>query len=518
VPSTLWPSSLTASPAGRPSRLPDSNRGFLRRFLWGLAIVVIVELLLNVFECTSYWDRLTRGPGDWYMGIYRGALIKSKGAMPLTFVDIDEDAFYNHSIDGSTNRTDLAKLIEWAAARHPAAIVVDLDLSFKADGDPEFQNYLSQYGAERPPLIFTRSLKRRPGQPSGAPLELSPSQAERNRSPAETSHVSYEVPTPSEDGSWDGAPIYFASAGFQRHGDGVVRSWYLAEPYWDGTGIKVIPSVELLVLAIIDGWSSAKCDDALDKVSWDNKRAGAANDRARKLLSEVSTAFRGTSDKAEPVLQRLHFQCHGFVELGTEGAEERILYTIPWPIPENPPMVLLGNPKTELIKHVTAESALQSLADRKPPEDKPPERRIVLIGGSNSFSRDMYTTPFGQMPGGMVVLNSINSLLQQGQLHELSWPRRFALGVAFGMLVWACVEWLRLGLAILFAIIIVSFFTWALAINLIRFGIWLDVCAPMLAIFFDGARESAKAVWDDVRESGLRALLAPRLRHRGQNQ
>jgi CHASE2 domain-containing sensor protein len=107
---------------------------------------------------------------------------------------------------------------------------------------------------------------------------------------------------------------------------------------------------------------------------------------------------------------------------------------------------------------------------------------IVIIGGSFSEGRDLFPTPIGQMPGALILVNAIHSLLQYG---ELGPPPL----------------WLTLMLQVLLILIISLVFSrfdtfWGLLVSggvvillllpvsiwVFRYGVWVDIALPLLAV------------------------------------
>ncbi len=48
------------------------------------------------------------------------------------------------------------------------------------------------------------------------------------------------------------------------------------------------------------------------------------------------------------------------------------------------------------------------------------KNRIVVIGGSYGEGRDLHLTPLGEMPGALIIINAIHTLLEYGEIKPLS--------------------------------------------------------------------------------------------------
>ena len=142
----------------------------------------------------------------------------------------------------------------------------------------------------------------------------------------------------------------------------------------------------------------------------------------------------------------------------------------------------------------------------------PVRDRIVVIGGSNAESRDMFLTPVGAMPGSMVLLNAINSLLQQGQLHQLPTLLGLGIGIVLGMAVGLCLYVFQFAIAIALSGLVVGIVIWLLVWQWITVGVWLDVGAPMFAMILHRWYDVLHTMWHDRHQHGWRTVLAPRFR------
>jgi hypothetical protein len=108
--------------------------------------------------------------------------------------------------------------------------------------------------------------------------------------------------------------------------------------------------------------------------------------------------------------------------------------------------------------------------------------KIVLIGGSYTDGGDIHATPLDDMPGGLVVLNAIHSLLQHGEIKPLSYWENFG---------WTVLSLVIVGF--LFVLIGESFWWYVvtgtitivsipLSVFFLGEGIWINFAFPLLAI------------------------------------
>jgi hypothetical protein len=108
-------------------------------------------------------------------------------------------------------------------------------------------------------------------------------------------------------------------------------------------------------------------------------------------------------------------------------------------------------------------------------------RAIVVIGQSHRAARDEFLTPLGDMAGGLVVVNSIDSLLRYGLLHEPARGWRLSLTLllivttGYIMARWpSLVGTLAAAAGVqLLALASAAFF---------RHGLWVDFTLPLLGV------------------------------------
>jgi hypothetical protein len=138
--------------------------------------------------------------------------------------------------------------------------------------------------------------------------------------------------------------------------------------------------------------------------------------------------------------------------------------------------------------------------------------RIVVIGGSNDASRDLMQTPIGAMPGAMVLINSINALLQQGQLHHPHWMLALGIGVITGMGVWLCLYWFQFSIALFLAALWVFVATWVVASCLIGYGIWVDMAGASFGALLHRWWMVFETIWESWPTLRWRSLLSEQFR------
>jgi hypothetical protein len=347
-----------------------------------------------------------------------GYLFNRTDPVGYTFVDIDNETFSDwRTPDGHTKRSNITELIRRIARKEeddkPKAIVVDIDLSDTgADIDNEnnkLKNDVTEYAKNEttPPLIFVHSLRARPHQPKEAPFGIADSILK---------------------GVESRGPIYFASSGFLRSADGKVRSWLLAELTCnDQKELKTIPSVELLLLAILAGKNHNQIDETVQQAQ-----------------------FPGTNCSPDPNVVRKIRPVDGKpkIQLSPRHLQDRIIYTMKMPSAEVEQQLTgdLRYSKARLL--LVGEDGRQKAKEKDLFSD-----RIVVIGGSNEESRDIYNTPYGMMPGAMILINSISSLREHYQVRQFKYGVEKFIEIIIGIIVWILFEIFRLEMGLLVCVI-----------------------------------------------------------------
>jgi hypothetical protein len=430
----LKPTSLADSQPGAPPRGSFFRRlwkrcAFLRKGCapLGLLLVFIIEIfIVPLFD-----------GGDNFLPIKLEGWMH-RFSVGYTFVDIDTFAFSEWKAGDHTNRSKIRGLIELAANNSPKAIVVDIDLSDRNidkndDGTPDLINYVNKYFRDEDknnrPLIFVQSLQRRPKSSEQTALEA----------------VGSLVPA-----SEFGGPIYFGSSGFLRSADGKVRSWRLAEPACVKDQIKTIPSVELLLLPIRRKESDPS-EGTLDPSYVKEKIQGTYHGEDCSSVRTIMHEIRLGEDQ--------------LIRLSSRNLRDRIIYTM-----QMPP----GRWENNLIGHLRYAKANDDLLQMKNGKDLFTDR-IVVIGGSNDESRDIYDTPYGPMPGAVVLINAIESLRTHLQIRELRDRVEITTSIIIGILMWFFLELLRVELGP-FVLGLFGYLP-ALIISalLLYFGIWFNL-------------------------------------------
>ncbi|HDN27778.1 MAG TPA: CHASE2 domain-containing protein [Thioploca sp.] len=352
----------------------------------------------------------------------------------------------------------MQQLLHFAVSGQAAVIIVDIDLSYPRDpvkqkraalseADLRLYHYLADYEAKYckatcPHILLVRSFR----QPTTA---VRPYPAQR---PTFLDNIVAKSPH-----------LHWASVLFDREKDRILRRWQLWETTCSAGQPEIVPSVSLLTLALLTDpkqgihninkqlqqFRPASCDQSTQKLPLELNR----ND-----LLKISDAVQ-----LHPQPSRLN---------------RLIFYTIPWKLnpDEQRPNVPDGR---FLLETLSAKNVLEHLdAD----STALLHNSITVIGGSYIESRDLYATPLGWMPGALILMNAVHTMLQHGELNAPpSWVLLAMVAVIIGLMSLLLIRFDSFwgmtfsGLVIIIIILPISF--WVL-----EYGVWLDFAIPLLIV------------------------------------
>ncbi|MEW8508454.1 MAG: CHASE2 domain-containing protein [Candidatus Thiodiazotropha sp.] len=427
---------------------------FQRHVMVNLVIGIVLALLLHYLHATPLISRAEDLAMDWMISMYRNTGPDDAMRVPFLFIDIDEYSYRAWGEPLVTPRDKLARLLDYAIEGRPALVLLDVDLSRRTENDQALLEILLRYrekgpvNSALPPIILARTFRR----------------------PDPGSHDQLiEERQSFLDGIVSASPkLHWASTLFELESDRVIRRWRLFEPSCNGARGNVIPAIQLLASAI-----------TIDEVHG-SERLGKAIAPFLPESCEDGNRTLATPpiDKHDSFeLGRLH------VSLRQDRLSSRILYTIPWQ-----PNTILSVGKGAFVDGRNV-PLLVRLPAVKITDNKSEELdsgllkgRVVVIGGSFDDSRDHYLTPLGEMPGALVVINSINSLLGSGEVEAPSlWIKLIVEALLIVMMSYLFAKFpsfwglLVSGTVVILALLPISFLVF-------RYGLWLDFAIPLLAV------------------------------------
>jgi CHASE2 domain-containing sensor protein len=461
-----------------------------RRFLVNLIIGFVIMLFLNIFHYAPFRREGEDLAMDWVMQMRMGR-VSSEPTIPFGWIDIDEKTYLDWREPLSVPRKKLAKIIQFALQCHPKIVVVDVDLAQRSHDrkfDQPVEDVLAEHAykcrgkpvlSEDCPAVVLLASLRLPEKEESYPEQ-------RN------SHLDELVA--------DSEHLFWASPLFDQDWDQTIRRWRIWEKiqYKDDSQLFALPSIQLLAATLLrDGEDSMeKLQQCLDSMASENNEISADQSVACKM-------WEASSQLANKKLR-----------LSQSRIARRILYTIPWQ--RNTPGHYIGSIPTVrtyegqenlLLSRV---SALYVKDSKKQFDSSDFKGRVVFIGGSFRDSRDIHVTPLGEMPGVLILINSLYSLLQCGEAKELYLPLKILIEILLIALLTICFSvwdslWGQIASSLTICAILIPF-----SVLLFGYGFWLDFALPLAAIqihqvaadFEDGRAARRAASLKSSREGG----------------
>jgi len=440
---------------------------FTRKLIGNMIVGLSILLLLTGLHDTPFHSDMQDAALDWMMKMYSGTPPK-KHTPPFAFLDIDETTYRSWGEPYISPRNKVLELLKFALSGNPEAVVVDIDLSRRAGkGDEALAEYFRHYPAARPP-----ENKRQQDNP---PIFLS-----RVFRPLKDAAkgIDYEFMPSFLDQAVTSSPlVYWTSPLFDIDEDFVIRGWRPWEITCDRNTVTITPSVQLLVYLQLNAHQSLAhfIDEIRRQLTETN-----ANQCNGTMITNAGMQAGGESESPDDMTFKI-----GELELHRRSTNlsRRFIYEVPWKLePNETRPVVEYQGKVAPILSTRSAGVITQQSDMV--DSSWLAGHIVIIGGSYSEGRDIFPTPIGQMPGAMVLVNAIHSLLQYG---VLSPPPMWIMLLVQSLLI------------LLISIIFSRFDSfWGLLVSggmvillllpvsfwIFRYGIWVDFALPLLAVQF----------------------------------
>ncbi len=443
------------------NRLWQRLSPFYKNVVFGL----LITLLLIGLRHGQWISELEDLSVDWMMTLYRGDLVK-ENTPPFVILDIDEETYQAWGEPFITPRDKLLKLLHFAVQSQAKLIIVDIAIDEQphlAEGllhphDLALKYYLAEYDnrycsdSDCPAILLTRTFRLpkgiKPFNPNTQPYYLAQRPSFLDKIVMRSSH------------------IYWGSTQFEREHDRLLRRWNLWIPTCTQMVSDIIPSMPLLAATLL--------------VEEEKSGVLPCSCRLRHHLNYFlpncqKSPQKWTSDglRHKPtefvVSQDLVFDLH------PTRLSRRMLYTIPWYLNPGKTLPTVSDGR-ELLTIMSANKILN-----KSVSDKALRDSVTIIGGSYLAGRDWHATPLGWMPGLLVLVNSIQSLLQYGILQPPSnwWILLFAT-ILIMLTSWLLIQYGQLWGAIYSVFLIIALIP--LSFVLFKYGIWLSFAIPWAAV------------------------------------
>jgi CHASE2 domain-containing sensor protein len=448
-----------------------NHRHFFKHWLINIVIGVVIEIGLNFYHdapivvAAQNWALDTAMQGNAAVRTQRSDPIASPD---LAFIDVDEETWRDPRWGNRepyrelyrAPRDGLLALIDYAAIERKARYIV-LDVIIEGVNDPDdarFAEQIEQRATRLEPgqhILFVRTLREPLNgmQDRLAPeLQPSPLDAVIERHPEQLQSV---------------APYFRVSR------DGVLRDWQM----WrtgcrrDAAGMgdghwEILPSVQLAIAVLM------RSDKQRAEFPWNNP---AEKDRcimypASYKQSDIpASTFRHDDAGMWDWLHVSGLPHASKVEKPSDATialTNRIFFRFRYRQEPSPVRLI---PALAILKHTTHRDVAKN--------------DVVVIGQSFEAAGDLHATPIGVMPGPMVLINSLESMLSPGLLQEPGCAKDLAIvftSIAVVGFVFAYLDYL-----IAFFVILTVFVPLLIILNyvLLLHGIWTDFAIPLLGMY-----------------------------------
>lgn len=451
---------------------PYCYRRFVLNMLAGLSIILFVL----IFQTYPFMTSMENDGIDKLMQI-RQKIIPSKqdkNIPAFVLLDIDDKTHQTWGAPMFTPRDKLLNLIKAAVNAEARLVVVDIDLSrntpikglekFLPDTlqqhpyDQKLYDYIANYKAACackkvvrqktcPPILLYRAF-----QPSNA------SDNDASILVTRPSFLEKAVKQSMPSVQWASAMFYYSV--FDNK---MVRHWQLWQPACN-TASKpmIVPSIELSAVALI--------------------RNGIAQ---QNKFDQILQAFQPQNCSQSSIKQSSSQNLQIgklIVNTGSQGIRQRVMYSMPWLI-TNQTLHTRYSLEDQARETILTVFSAQEFA--KSPLKMSLEAltgSIVVIGGSYEDGHDNHLTPLGEMPGALILINAIHTLLQYGEIKPL--PTEIKILTYFILLIIMSFILARFGYAwgtiILLGLVILLLIP--VSAYLLSYGVWLDFALPLALV------------------------------------
>jgi CHASE2 domain-containing sensor protein len=466
-----------------------------RRLASSLFVVLAVHLLLEIMSSAGWRRQAENAAIDWMISASTHPIFSSQSAdarVAFTFLDVDDGTYMEWKDPFFTPRDKLLELIKFAIQNKARIVIVDVDLTNKTgplndkalDGRNAsaddinlarlLENPYAEASGSKPPIVLVRGFKRLTAWNPRACREPIPSFLEQS-----DFHLS--------------SSVYFASVKYEEEEDQVIRRWRLWERVCGSNTPEFVPSVQLLTAMLLySGYPEDK----------------EVQSRFRDFAATIPVESKHSCEWPGEAVRK--WQAGKGIELTSARSDvsERIVYRVRWQEGgggQGWPLVHLSDDgKVPVLMRISARAVTDPNADHPSPPQDFVENRVVVIGGSALDARDWYGSPLGVMPGALILINSIDSLSQNGQLNLPSCLIYYLILFSVtAAMVWVFSYfhqfWAMLvsGAGIILILLPISYFY-------LRHGRWLDFAIPLIAVQLHNMAEEFKEAAGHIRSEGAK--------------
>ncbi|MDM8563478.1 CHASE2 domain-containing protein, partial [Candidatus Marithioploca araucensis] len=366
---------------------------YYRRFMINMGVGLGIFLLAFLFRDSAFLMGIENEGIDTLMQIRQKVIPANDNIPPFVLLDIDDKTHQAWNTPMFTPRDRLFHLIKAAVDAEARLVIVDVDLSRETpmDGlekytkglkhhpyDQALSDYFGGYAAACankptcPPIILARTFQSTPFRQT------------------RTSFLDEAIKKSAPDVQW-ASTLFFRDA-YEL----MIRHWWLWQSACTAQQPTVIPSIELLAAALIRNGLSQT----------DNFEKALRPFQPQDCLGKPTTHLPPENIQIGKLT----------VSTGQHGIKQRIKFSIPW-----------ENKRLPYFLTDKADKAIVTILPAQPYAELPPtasldalKNSIVVIGGSYSGGRDTHLTPLDEMPGALIIINAIHTLLEYGEIKPFS--------------------------------------------------------------------------------------------------
>jgi len=446
----------------------DSCQPPCKKISINLVIGLGIMMVIIFFQDLPWLIEAEDASMDWMMELNQ-KIIPSKAGKNIpafVFLDVDDKTYHSWGEPLFTPRDRLKNMIETSIAAKPRLVLVDIDVSQPTPvvdeaslhpNDQILKDYLENYateckrktdGSSCPPIILARAFQ----------VNVQPDKP------------SYPIPRTGflEEVVANGAPyLQWASAHFFHAEDQVIRRWMLWQPACTIDKQPIVaPSFELAVMANIQqGCSVANMQDELSKFrpkDCDN----VVDDK--EVKSEVKICSLITSTDIRNINQRVNYKIPWLPANDGLGESDTLVTQA-----DEPVLTIFSAEHFATLPSQVTQENLEKLMGS-----------IVVIGGSYLDARDVHLTPLEEMPGALIIINAIHSLLtlDEGTIQPLNiYLRLLIMAILIVIMSILLIKfdsaWGKMisGVSLILILLLP-------AILLYEQGIWMDYTIPLLIV------------------------------------
>ncbi|MDM8559287.1 CHASE2 domain-containing protein [Candidatus Parabeggiatoa sp. HSG14] len=437
------------------------QQDFRHRFMINMLIGLGIILLAFLFRDSPFMKGIENEGIDTLMQIRQKIIHANPDIPPFVWLDIDDNTHQAWNTPMFTPRNRLLNLINTAVNAGASLVIVDVDLSRKTpmDGLEKYTQGLAHHPYDKALSDFLGNYKTVCEHKPVCPVIILAQAFQSNSASPHNTRSSF-----LDEAVKKSAPyVQWASTLFFRDFyEHKVRHWWLWQSAYTDGQPKIIPSIQLLAAALIRN---------------DMSQPARFENFFQHFHLQDSFGTPTTLKPPESIqIGKLT------VSTGQHGVKQRVMFSMPW---------LVNNKAPRLPYYVNNQAALPviTILPAQPYAKISPttsleslKNSIVVIGGSYREGRDTHLTPLGEMPGALIIINAIHTLLEYEEIKPLSNWLKILIYLSLLVLMSFVLARFGYGLGSIILGVFVLVVLIPCSILLFNYGIWLDFMLPLAVV------------------------------------